>query len=259
MKKNTLQTLENSIKVLKLFSPTKSEFTLTEFHKELNLSMPSLQRILKTLVQEGMLEKDSETKDYRLGLELYFLGRLVENKSRLITISQKYMKELNQKTEEAITLNIINQNKRQCIEYISAKHELTTVASISNESPLYAGASAKVLLAFMQEDEREDYLNNIEFKKITKHTIINKDDLLKELKEIRKNEYSITESERVFGVFAISTPIINRFDEIIASITITIPSVRVNKSIKEFYIDLASKYAKLISKELEGDTTLQLN
>lgn len=249
-KGNTLQTLNRSIKVLKLFSPTKSEFTLTEFHEKLNISMSSLQRILKTLVQEGFLERDEKTKMYRLGLELYFLGKLVEDRSQLLSISKEYMNELNDKTDETVTLNIIKQNQRKCIGYVLAKHELTTLSFISDKSPLYAGASAKVLLAFLPKDEIMNYLDNHDLEEITEHTTVDRNQLINELNEIRNNRYSITESERLLGVYAISAPIINRFGNIVASITLTIPSVRINKVEKDNYIKLILKYSELISKKL---------
>src|SRR5690625_3447436 len=252
-KNNTLQTLSRSIRVLKLFSPTQSEFSLTEFNEVLDISKSILQRILRILVHEVLLDKNHVSKMYKPGLQLYFLGKLVESKSQLISISQKYMEKLNQETGETITLNIINQNKRQCIGYVLAKHELSTLAFVSNESPLYAGASAKTLLAFMAKEKKEKYLNSVDLERVTEHTITNKNMLINELDEIQTNGYSITESERVLGVFAVSSPILNRFGEIIASLTITIPSVRANKANKNYYINLVLKYSKLISTRLEGN------
>lgn len=249
-KGDTLQTLNRSIKVLKLFTPTKSEFTLTEFHEELDISMSSLQRILKTLIQEGLLERDEKTKMYRLGLELYFLGKLVEDKSQLISISNKYMEELNNETNETVTLNIINENQRKCIGYVLAKHELTTLTFISQNSPLYAGASAKVLLAHLSEEEIINYIDSYGLDKITEFTTTDRDKLMNELTIIKNNGYSITESERVLGVFALSAPIINRFGNVIASITLTIPSVRVDKLKTDKYIELVLNYSKLISRKL---------
>lgn len=249
-KGDTLQTLNRSIKVLKLFTPTKSEFTLTEFHEELDISMSSLQRILKTLIQEGLLERDEKTKMYRLGLELYFLGKLVEDKSQLISISNKYMEELNNETNETVTLNIINENQRKCIGYVLAKHELTTLTFISQNSPLYAGASAKVLLAHLSEEEIMNYIDNYGLDKITEFTTTDRDKLMNELTIIKNKGYSITESERVLGVFALSAPIINRFGNVIASITLTIPSVRVDKLKTDKYIELVLNYSKLISRKL---------
>lgn len=250
-KGDTLQTLNRSIRVLKLFTPTKSEFTLTEFHEELDISMSSLQRILKTLIQEGLLERDEQTKMYSLGLELYFLGKLVEGQSQLLSISKEYMDELNDETNETVTLNIINQNERKCIGYVLAKHELTTLSYISSSSPLYAGASAKVLLAFSPEEKIMNYLDNHTLEDITENTTTDQTELMNELKTIKNNGYSVTESERVLGVYAISAPIINRFGHVIASITLTIPSVRVNKLKKKNYIELVLKYATLISEKLE--------
>src|SRR5699024_9692882 len=181
-KGDTLQTLNRSIRVLKLFTPTKSEFTLTEFHEELDISMSSLQRILRTLIQEGLLERDENTKMYSLGLELYFLGKLVEDQSQLLSISKEYMDQLNNETNETV----------------------------------------KVLLAILPDKEIADYLDNSTLESVTENTTTDRAELINELKAIKNSGYSVTESERVLGVCAISAPIINRFGNVIASMTLTI-------------------------------------
>lgn len=247
---DALKTVSRSILVLKLFSPNEREFTLTEFQGRLGISLSSLQRILYTLTKEGLLEKDEVTKSYRLGLELYFLGNLVESHSQLISVSKEEMDNLNELTQETVTLNVIHQNKRKCIGYVLAKHELTTLAFISNESPLYAGASAKVLLANMPVQKQEEILKELKLERITEHTTMQKTALVNELSKIKQRGYAITEGERVLGVYAISSPIMDRFGNILAGITLTIPSVRVNKDAKDMYIRLVQDCAQKISGKL---------
>lgn len=236
-KEKTLQSVTRAFRVLKAFSTDSQEYTLTELNQKLDISKSSLQRILHTLIKEGFLEK-GENKSYKLGLELYFLGNLVEAHSSLITLSNHYLKKLNEETGETITLNIIKQNKRTCIKYIASKHELTMLSFISKESPLHAGASAKVLLAFLPKEERTKIINELDLKKLTEDTIIDKKILKEELEVIRKNNYSITRGERVAGVNAISAPVKNRHNNVIASVTITIPDIRMKDSKKEEFIRL---------------------
>lgn len=247
---DSLKTVSRSISVLKLFSPNEREFTLTEFQNRLGISLSSLQRILSTLTKGGFLEKNEATKTYRLGLELYFLGNLVESHSQLISVSKEEMNRLNEVTQETVTLNVIHGNQRRCIGYVLAKHELTTLAFISNESPLYAGASAKVLLANIPEHEQKNILEEIELQRITEYTTIDKKELENELRRIKERGYAITESERVLGVYAVSSPLMDRFGNVLAGITLTIPSVRVEKDNRDNYIYLVQDCARRISGKL---------
>lgn len=249
-KKESMMTINRAVQVLKAFSAEDKEFSLTELNTKLGISKSSLQRILYTLTEEGFLEKDERSKVYKLGIELYFLGNLVEANSRLLTFAKKHMQTLNNQTFETITLNINSQNMRKCIGYIPAKHELTTLSFISKESPLYAGASAKTLLAYLPDDKINKIIDQANLEKLTQYTVTDKIELYKQLKDIREKGFAISEGERLLGVYAISAPVKNRFDEVIASITITIPSIRIEEEKSQQYIEWILNCTNSISKEL---------
>lgn len=254
-----MQTITRAVQVLKAFSFNDKELTLTELSKKLEISKSSMQRILNTLAGEGLLEKDERSKTYKLGMELYFLGNLVEKNSHLLAITNEAMKELNARTGETITLNILHNNRRKCIAYELAKHELTTLSYISKESPLYAGASAKLLLANLSEITREKIIEHIELVQLTEHTVKSKKQLRDELKQIRNQGYAVTKSERVLGVCAISAPIKNRLNEVIASMTITIPLIRMDQSKTDQYVEMLLECTNKISVDLGLEHETELN
>jgi IclR family transcriptional regulator, KDG regulon repressor len=249
-KDDAMQTIDRAIKILKTFSFNEKELSLADLHRKLGLSKSSLQRILNTLVLHGLLDKDEKRKTYQLGIELYFLGEMVEKNSNLLSVAQPYMEALRDELGESVQLNIVHQKERKCIGYVPSKHELMTLIFVGQTSPLYAGASAKVLMANLSEDELSQLLNEIELTKITDETIQNKEELRRELSKIKEQGYAVSYGERVKGAFSISAPIKNRFNEVIASISITIPTVRVDQEKMGRYIDQVKITASLISDKL---------
>jgi IclR family transcriptional regulator, KDG regulon repressor len=246
----SMQTISRAVNILKAFSQKEKELSLAELHRKLGLSKSSLQRILNTLVLQGLIDKDENRKTYRLGIELYFLGHLVEENSNLMSIAKPYMKHLNERFDETISLSIIHHNKRKCIGYIASNHELAALTYIGQYSPLYAGSSAKCLMAYLPDDEVEELLDGEDFETFTTKTIKNKEKLLDELHSIRENGFSISYGERVPGTFSISAPIIDRFNRVIAAISILMPTVRVEETQIEEYIEQVKETAKLISMKL---------
>jgi len=249
-KDDAMQTIDRAIKILKTFSLNEKELSLADLHRMLGLSKSSLQRILNTLVLHGLLDKDEKRKTYQLGIELYFLGEMVEKNSKLLSVSKPFMEALRDELEESVQLNIVHQQERKCIGYVPSKHELMTLIFVGQTSPLYAGASAKVLMANLPTDELSELVKEIELTKITEETILNKDDLRNELAKIREQGYAVSYGERVKGAFSISAPINNRFNETIAGISITIPTVRVDQEKMDLYIDQVKKTALRISEKL---------
>ena len=249
-KEDAMQTIDRAIRILKSFSIEENELSLADLHRKLALSKSSLQRILNTLVMNGLLDKDEKKKTYQLGIELFFLGQLVEKNNNLLSVCKPFMEKLRDEVGESVQLNIIHQKERKCIGYIPSNHELMTIAYVGQTSPLYAGASAKLLMANLPQDQLTEILNDLEMEKITDDTIDNLEDLKRELENIRLNGYSLSYGERVQGAFGLCAPIKNRFNEVIAGISITIPTVRMDKEKIDLYIEQVKRAARLISEKL---------
>ena len=120
----SMSSIHRVIQVLRAFSVDYPKLSLTEISKRTDISISSLQRIVSTLVYEGFLVKDEKTKIYSLGLELMFLGQLVEKNDALLSKAIPIMEELNQETKENISINIIERDERRCIYNLPSRHEL---------------------------------------------------------------------------------------------------------------------------------------
>lgn len=225
-KNYSMSTVHKAIQLLRAFTRDEKKLSLTELHKKTGIGKSSLQRLLSTLVHERFLIKDEETKQYSLGMELFFLGSLVEKNDAFLSVAIPVMERLSQATKENISISMIDQNERCCIYNIASQHELSALTYIGNTSPLYAGASAKVLLAFQSDDFIRHYLEKIEFKRITDITVNSAESLLKDIRAIREAGYAISYGERIKGAMSISVPIRNRFKEVFAVLTVTLPNVR---------------------------------
>jgi IclR family KDG regulon transcriptional repressor len=228
-KKYSIKSLHKAVEILKSFSIESSSLTLTELHELTGISKPGLQRILTTLVFEGFLQKDEKSKRYHLGLELYFLGTLVKKESNILNAALPVMEKIRDETGEAVTLNTIYENKRRCIGSCESRKTLSALTLVGHDSPLYAGASAKILLAYLSEHEINEYINLIELEKITPKTITDKQKLKEELSKINSQGYAISLGERVKGTFSLSAPIFYPSNQVAAGVSIVIPTARIEE------------------------------
>ncbi|RDW17530.1 IclR family transcriptional regulator [Oceanobacillus arenosus] len=254
-KKNnySMQTIHRSILVLKCFSIERKKLTLTDFHQMTGISKSSLQRILATLVYEGFLQRNEQSKVYELGIELYFLGHLVEKDSSILAVSYPIMEKIQKITGESVTLNILHNNRRKCIGYVESSYQLTHLTYVGHESPLHAGASAKALLAHLEPNTLETVLNSLDLESYTDTTIVSKTDLIEELEKIKLKGFSESVGERVKGAYSISAPVFNRFSEVIASLSTVIPTARMEEYDREELIHLIVRGAREISDSLSND------
>lgn len=247
-----MQTIHRAVQILKAFSREHRYLSLTEIHKRTGIAMSSLQRLTSTLVYEGFLHRNNRTKEYQLGLSLLFLGDLVEESTGLLHLAQPELERLNLITTESVSLNIVEQNERRCIYNLESKHNLSANTYVGDTSPLYAGASAKVLLAHLPADEVNDYLQNVELKSVTDRTITSKDELVEDLQKIKSQGYAISYGERVRGTVSISAPILNEYAEVLAAITVVIPSVRISDYDQAVFLDEVLKSCAKVHAQITG-------
>jgi DNA-binding IclR family transcriptional regulator len=116
--------------------------------------------------------------------------------------------------------------------------------------PFNCAASAKVLLAYRQSKEIKNIINKNNLHKYTSKSIIDPLELEKHLKKIKRNGFAFCDEELEEGAKAISAPVTNINNEVIASITITGLSKRLSKNnIVKFTTILINSSQKL-SKRL---------
>lgn len=246
LEKNYLMnTVQKTAKILRAFTRDEPKLSLTDLHKKTGIGVSSLQRFVATLVYEGFLIRDERTKLYRLGLSLFYLGKLVEQESGLLSLAKPALKALNEKYNESVSMSILDGNERRCIMNIDSTHLLTARNRVGDTSPLYAGASAKSLLAFLPDDEIEQYLQQVKLEMITEYTNIDRAQLMAELADIRQKGYALTYKERIVGACSVSAPIqIESSMRPIASISVIIPDIRFEETDVNTLIDdvLATKH-----------------
>ncbi|HWK23580.1 MAG TPA: IclR family transcriptional regulator [Ureibacillus sp.] len=241
-----MNTVQKTVLILRAFTREEPKLTLTDLHKITGIGISSLQRFVATLVYEGFLIKDEKSKQYQLGLSLFYLGKLVEQESTILAVAEPILKSLNEKIGESVSMSIFDGDQRRCILNYESIHSLTARHQVGDTSPLYAGASAKALLSFLPQAEIEDYLDRVKRVPITESTVIDRNKLLAEIEMIRQQGYVTTKSERIIGACSISTPIMSQ-GRPIASMAIIVPDVRYKDEQTEMY----KEYLLAAKREIE--------
>lgn len=251
----SMKSIHRTMQIMKAFSHERQSLSMTEFHEITGISIPSLQRILATLVYEGFLQKDEKTKKYQLGMELYLLGNLVQKHTNLLNAANPLMESIRDQINESVSLNTLFQNNKQrCIAFCKSYQELSTSADIGLTSPLYAGASGRVILAHMKEGDINKYLETTSLVQITKNTIVDKTKLLDELRMICEKGYAKSFGERVKGAFALSVPIFTSLEHVEDSLAIVMPDARIEDYHFEELIVLLKESSKKITDILNYRT-----
>ncbi len=212
-----IQSVQRALKILGLFSVARPRLGLTEISQLMNIHKATAQGLVGTLLLEGFLERDPETKKYQLGLKIYELGVVLAGSLEINQKSVELAHRLALSTQFVVRISIPDQDTAIITLDAYPRTQPFLVRQFGIRFPLYCTAMGKALLAFFDPDEIEKYIENTDFFAYTPNTITNKDDLLAELKEIRRLGYSINREEHLQARAAIGAPIFGASGRVVAA------------------------------------------
>jgi len=140
------------------------------------------------------------------------------------------MRRIAKETGETVSLIIHVDLRGVCIEQVCPERELRYVNTLGRPVPLHAGASRKVLLAFLPKEIVESVLA-APLERITDHTVIDANQLRQQLAQIRRSGYAISHGEHIEGVSGIAVPVWGPTGQVAASLSVAGPSTRVSERI----------------------------
>lgn len=249
--------LEGADRVLRLldaFTPETPELRLTDLSERLGIPKSQALRIATTLEHSNYLNRDPETKRYRLGLRLFTLGMLVERTLDLKQIAQPALQELADTTQETVGLFAIDRDGPICIDVRESPKGLRVFAQIGRRMPWNAGASGKLSFAFLPEAEREEILKTGSFRRFTDRTIVDSDQLREELAAIRAQGYHMGIGDLSENAFGVAAPIFGHDGRFVGAISLSAPFDRAPKEIWLRLAELVTDAASAISLRFGFDS-----
>ena len=223
----TVQSVQRAISVLFVVTQSDRPLGLSEISRRINLDKATVLRLLATLEDSKLVQKDPVTKNYSGGTNLFRLSNSWRNDIR--QVCGPHLRALSEKVNETICLICPRDLERICIESIPAQNqELTIVPTIGTANPIYAGASGKVLMAYMSPQEADRVIEKTGLKPVTEIGITDRELLISHLENVRERGYDYSISDVTTGASALATPIFGAEKQIVAALTVRGPEVRMS-------------------------------
>jgi IclR family KDG regulon transcriptional repressor len=246
------QSLSHGLEILLLFDSSRPVFTVLEIADHLRFSQSKTYRLVRALVHYGLLETPNGSGQYSLGLNALRLGLLAQQKFNIAVVALPFMKELSRLTKETVLLTTVHGDKAFCLERVESEEPIRySLFTPGARLPLHAGASSKVLLAFLPEPEGDAIITREGLQRFTSQTITDRGILKAQLAEIRNRGYAFSDQEVDREVRAVAAPILNQRGELIAGLTVAGPAYRINKKKVQSLGRLVIRYAGKIAAQLQ--------
>lgn len=242
-----IKSVDRAIQLIKCFEK-KEELGVTEISRMMGLHKSTTFGMASTLAANGILEKNDNTGKYRLGLELYRLGNIVNHSIRQMVVP--YLEKLVNIYQETANLVIIQNLSVIYLEKVESAHSIRIATMVGSGKPLYCTAVGKAILAYLPSGKLEYIIENIRFIKYTSNTIDNKEKLMKALNDIKKKGYAEDCEEMENGLTCVATPIFNQYGIPFAAISLSGPTSRMKEDIRKQIGATLYEYTKEISRKI---------
>ena len=243
------QAVLRSVALLKAFTDSKPELSLTDLAHAANLNKTTAFRMLTALESAGLIAKNPETDAYRLGSEAIALGGRALRSNQLYLASRPELETLAKKTGETATLEVLADAESLILDEVLSHYFVGTTPSIGTRWPAHTTSTGKTLLAHLPPEELDSFLET-KLAKPTTHSIVSPTTLRRELKQIRERGYAVADEELEIGFVAVGAPVRNYASKVVAAISVGGPSLRMTRAKIETVAPQVMQTALKISKKL---------
>jgi len=200
--------------------------TITTLAAETGRSKSTVHNHLQTLRESGYVVKDEGT--YYLGLGFLDLGNAARKRWSLYEIAKPEMDELVNAVGERAQLMVEEQGRGVYIYQTKAEGGVRTDSHIGATVDLHATAVGKSYLAHLPADELAALRKRLDLDERTDRTLTDWDDLEATFETIRERGYAFNDEERLIGMRAVGAPVLGDDDEVLAAVSVSGPTTRMN-------------------------------
>ncbi len=223
------------------------KYTVKEIAQSCKLNMSTTHRLLNLLSKPGFTLYDRDHHRYYIGP---LINQLASNPSTahqfLLLSSDEELRRLADYTGETINLSCLFSLRVEPMYEIPGRHGLKVLISqddTNRQTLIPMAASQKVLLSELPTNRLRQILESL---RIMSDPLLNSDELIKELVQVKSKGFCISHGVLVPGAMAIAAPI-NGYTCPLA-LTIVGPETRIKNKISEYTTQLISTTSHIEQK-----------
>lgn len=223
---------EKMLAILEFMAERKTPVRLLDIAKGLDYNSSTVLRFLNTLQNCGYVAQEEDSQRYYLTFKLCRLSGKIEASVNLPNITHPYLLKLSDIFQESMCISIEDNFQMVYIDVVTEINKsLMSFVHVGNIVPMHCTGNGKLLLSTFSEEKLDQFIAIKGLPRYTENTITTKERLVKELEKIRRNGYAEIYQERESNMSCFSYPIRNYTGRIIAGISVTGPSDRVNREL----------------------------
>jgi len=249
-----IRTVEKALEAIELLSDTsRDNNNIASIGEMLGLTPNKTLRILRTLTELGIAERDVNRNTYHLGVPAFELARKLLRPASIMHNAHPVIEELALKHQEDVYLAVMSDKDVLFIDMAKCRQQVKTVPLLGNRYPFLTTAAGKAIAAM---GVSLDLVKSIVGKGRRNGSNVNIEQLEQEFAVIRSNGVAVDENSLGEGVVSIAVPIKDYAGKVLGAITLLGPSFRLlSERVENEIIPSMREYAEQLSYSFGYSTT----
>lgn len=219
----SVQSVLKAFDLLETLAAEESDITIPLLVKRLNLSRNKVFRLLATLEERGLIERDEPSGTFHLGLHAFEMAQHILKGASLIRLAHPVMEQLARKHDEAIYITVMNNDEVLFLDMVDCFQQIKTIDMVGQRFPFFTNAAGKALKA-MSSTEFFERMSHRRGPKSSKLPDLQK--LESELMDIRQKGIAVDVGGLGEGVVAVAVAIKDYAGKVVCALTMLAPSFR---------------------------------
>ncbi|MCB7320394.1 IclR family transcriptional regulator [Lacrimispora sp. 210928-DFI.3.58] len=216
------RTALRTVEILKLISKKPDGITLDEICERLDMPKTSAYDIVTTLVHTGMIHVAREQKQrYTIGLTAYRIGINYTNNLDFIGTIEPVLKAFSREVGKTVFFGVRSDDAIVYICKFEPENPIITTATVGTKNPIYCTSLGKAIMAYTEEEDREDVINRMAFKQHTDRTITTKEAFRRELELVKEKGYALDARELEEHMECVGAPVFGQDGSVMGAISVS--------------------------------------
>jgi IclR family acetate operon transcriptional repressor len=224
--------------------------TLPDLARRLDMPRQTAHRVIRQLVELGLLQRDVAQDQYSVGGRMHRLARRALQRSSYAGAAHAVLVELMERLGETCNLGILDGHEVLYVDRVECNWPLRVRLEAGSHVPLHCTAIGKLLIAHMSDSARDRLLKAIPLKRYTENTLTERRALDRSFAEILEHGYSVNNEEFALGLIAVAVPVRDATGEVVAGLAVHAPAARMSLDKAVAHLPLLEDGAARISDVL---------
>lgn len=221
----TVQNVNSALELLEAFTEFSYSLTLPQLAERVGQNRNKTFRLLATLCDKGLVEREEVSGTYRLGIYSIALAQKLLKNANVINYAHPIVEDLARKHHEAVYMTVIKDDEVLFIDMADCDHQIKAAPLVGKRFPFFTNAAGKVMRALDSRDLLEKFIK----KRGKKGTHPDLDSFESELEQIRFNGVAVDCGGLGEGIISVAVAVKDYAGKVVGAITLIGPSFRMLK------------------------------